>query len=176
MYELFVLGQLLESPKSGYEIRSQLQNSLGPHRQISYGVLYPLLEKMQQRDYIGIIGKGAHSKKIYEILPVGRKQFQALMEQPVGDNAHNEDLFLIKIGAIQHVAESRQLALLDEYLAEQNRIVTSVSVQMRDLLQVPHHGQRYAYKILELQLARANATIKWINVYKEDINGNVQAD
>jgi DNA-binding PadR family transcriptional regulator len=176
MYELFILGQLLANPKSGYQIRARLQNTLGLHRQISYGVLYPLLDKMQRADYIGIKEQGIHSKKVYEILPVGRKQFQQLMEQPIPENAHTEDLFMIKLDVMQYVSPSRQLALLDEYQAEQHQIVNDINIKMHALLNDSHRGHRYAYKLLELRLARANTTLKWIQVYQEDINGNVQPE
>ncbi|NRZ43660.1 DNA-binding PadR family transcriptional regulator [Clostridium beijerinckii] len=47
MNELFILGELMEEPQSGYDLRNALQASLGRHRKVSYGVIYPLLEKLE---------------------------------------------------------------------------------------------------------------------------------
>ncbi|GMA68270.1 hypothetical protein GCM10025884_18970 [Leuconostoc gelidum subsp. gelidum] len=47
MYELYVLGQLLFTDRSAYKLRFVLENVLGINRKVSFGVLYPLLEKME---------------------------------------------------------------------------------------------------------------------------------
>ena len=47
MYELYILGQLLFTDRSAYKLRFVLENVLGINRKVSFGVLYPLLEKME---------------------------------------------------------------------------------------------------------------------------------
>ena len=54
MNELFVLGELMESPQNGYHLRNAMQASLGKNRKVSFGVLYPLLDKLAKNGLITI--------------------------------------------------------------------------------------------------------------------------
>src|SRR5438270_11728209 len=47
MYELFVLGELMDGPHYGYLLRDNLGRLLGPFRHISWGVLYPLIRQLE---------------------------------------------------------------------------------------------------------------------------------
>src|SRR6266478_3486365 len=47
MYELFVLGELMDGPHYGYILRDILGRLLGPFRHISWGVLYPLIRHLE---------------------------------------------------------------------------------------------------------------------------------
>ena len=52
MYELLILGTLMSRSMSGYKLRKILGNSLVPRREISNGVMYPLLRKLEDDGYI----------------------------------------------------------------------------------------------------------------------------
>lgn len=62
MNELFILGELMEEPQSGYDLRNALQASLGRHRKVSYGVIYPLLEKLENDGFLEITNVESHGK------------------------------------------------------------------------------------------------------------------
>src|SRR5262249_32839433 len=47
LYELFVLGRLMSQPFHGYLLRQLLGVAIGPTRQISWGVLYPLIRRLE---------------------------------------------------------------------------------------------------------------------------------
>lgn len=50
--ELAILGRLQEAPLHGYELRKQLNASLGAFRTLSYGSLYPALRSLTERGLI----------------------------------------------------------------------------------------------------------------------------
>src|SRR6266567_6089024 len=52
MYELFVLGELMDGPHYGYLLREILGRLLGPFRHISWGVLYPLIRHLEREGLI----------------------------------------------------------------------------------------------------------------------------
>jgi len=85
MNELFILGELMEEPQSGYDLRNAMQVSLGHHRKISYGVIYPLLEKFENEGFLDInnIVSDGKNKKIATITEKGKKRFFELMKMPV---------------------------------------------------------------------------------------------
>ena len=49
MLEFAVLGLLHEDPLHGYELRRQLSAQLGAFRTLSYGSLYPALQRLEAR-------------------------------------------------------------------------------------------------------------------------------
>src|SRR6266567_4009186 len=52
MYQLFVLGQLMNKPMHGYLLRDILSNMLGPFRHMSWGALYPLIRQLLRNGWI----------------------------------------------------------------------------------------------------------------------------
>lgn len=70
MYELLILGMLTSRDMSGYKLRGILESSLVPRREISNGVMYPLLQKLAAHGYIEfkVIEKN-HRNKSWPILP-----------------------------------------------------------------------------------------------------------
>ena len=52
MYELSILGALMSRDMSGYKLRQVLGSNLVPRREISNGVMYPVLQQLQHKGYI----------------------------------------------------------------------------------------------------------------------------
>ncbi len=52
MYELFLLGKLIERPWHGYEFHQVLNSVVGPARQVSWGTIYPLLQRLEKAGLI----------------------------------------------------------------------------------------------------------------------------
>ncbi|WP_252902555.1 PadR family transcriptional regulator [Paucilactobacillus hokkaidonensis] len=65
MYELLILGVLRGRDMSGYKLGLVLEGSLVPRREISNGVLYPLINRLAAQGYIEITEKhdGPRNKK-----------------------------------------------------------------------------------------------------------------
>ncbi len=74
MNELFILGELMEGPQSGYDLHNALKVSLGRHRKISYGVIYPLLEKLEERNFLEITTIDRPDGKIKKLLQSQKKE------------------------------------------------------------------------------------------------------
>ncbi|MDD3224619.1 MAG: PadR family transcriptional regulator [Clostridium sp.] len=114
--ELFILGELMEEPQSGYDLRNGLQIFLDRHRKISYGVLYPLLEKLRNEGFLEMtnVESNGKTKKIAFITKKREEHFFELMKMPVPDGAHNADLYLIKLNVMQHLSINEQMQLLEQ--------------------------------------------------------------
>src|SRR6516164_3813079 len=48
MYEVYVLGELLEEPMHGYLLPQILSEIIGPYRTLSWGALYPLIHRLEE--------------------------------------------------------------------------------------------------------------------------------
>lgn len=171
MNELFILGELMEGPQSGYDLHNLMQLSLGRHRKISYGVIYPLLEKFGNQGFLEIrsVASEGKNKKVATITEKGKKRFFELMKMPVTSGAHNTDIYLIKLDVMQHLAQEEQIQLLDQFYDEQNDIIEDTQGTLERLAKEDSKDHWYASKKLELRLQQTNVTIKWIEKFKHEL-------
>ncbi|AZV58374.1 PadR family transcriptional regulator [Clostridium sp. AWRP] len=169
--ELFILGELMEEPQSGYDLRNGLQIFLGRHRKISYGVLYPLLEKLRNEGFLEMtnVESNGKTKKIASITKKGEKRFFELMKMPVPDGAHSADLYLIKLNVMQHLSLNEQMQLLDKFYQEQKDIIQDARQALNKLAKENSRDHWYASKKFQLLLNQADVTIEWINKFKKEL-------
>ncbi|WP_315071591.1 PadR family transcriptional regulator [uncultured Clostridium sp.] len=169
--ELFILGELMEEPQSGYDLRYALQVSLGRHRKASYGVIYPLLEKLEKDGFVEIttVGSDGKNKKIATITEKGKERFFKLMKMPVPSSAHNADIYLIKLDVMQHLALNEQIQLLEQFYQEQKDIIEDAQDALQKLAKENSKDHWYASKKFELRLQQANAAIEWIKKFKREM-------
>src|SRR5919112_5097866 len=97
--ELAVLGLLHEHPLHGYELRKRLNVVLGWGRLLSYGSLYPALQRMLRAGLIGehraastAVTASRRPRITYEVTDEGRAHFAALMSD-AGPAAWEDDTF-----------------------------------------------------------------------------------
>lgn len=171
MNELFVLGELMEEPQSGYDLRSALQAALGHHRKVSYGVIYPLLEKLEKEGFVEVtnVEKNSKNKKITTITEKGKERFFELMKMSVPDGAHNADIYLIKLDVMQHLTLEEQIQLLDQFHQEQKDIIKNTQDILKELEKENSKDHWYASKKFELRLQQANIAIQWIEKFKQEL-------
>ncbi|HBF36418.1 MAG TPA: PadR family transcriptional regulator [Firmicutes bacterium] len=169
--ELFILGELMEEPQSGYELRNGLQIYLGRHRKISYGVLYPLLEKLENESFLEITNAESNgkSKKIAAITEKGKQRFFELMKMPTPDGAHNADIYLIKLDVMQHLAFDEQIQLLNQFYQEQKDIIQDTQEALKKLAKENSKDHWYASKKFELLLKQANVAMEWAEQFKQEL-------
>src|SRR5712692_6508552 len=105
IYELFVLGELMDGPHHGYQLHEILSDLLGPFRQISWGVLYNLIRQLER----GVIS--SRQRKQYAITATGRERFYALMLEQGDYSAEYRELFLVKLNNFDHLSPKQQLTV-----------------------------------------------------------------
>lgn len=171
MNELFILGELMEEPQSGYHLRNALQVSLGHHRKISYGVIYPLLEKLEKKGFLEItnLESDKKNKKIATITEKGKERFLELMKMPVPKGAHNADIYLIKLDVMQHLALDEQIQLLDQFYQEQKDIIEDTQNALQKLAEKDSKDHWYASRKFELRLRQTTVAIEWIEKFKHEL-------
>ena len=80
-----LLGFLMRSSMTGYDLRKAFSMSFSFFSGLSYGSIYPSLKKMESR---GLISKhveiqdGAPNRKVYTITEAGKKAFLASLKSP----------------------------------------------------------------------------------------------
>ncbi|MDR3600418.1 MAG: PadR family transcriptional regulator [Desulfosporosinus sp.] len=172
MNELFILGELMEEPQTGYDLSNALQVSLGRHRKVSYGVIYPLLEKLEKEGFAEVtnVRTEGKNKKVVTITEKGKERFFELMKMLVPNGAHNADIYLIKLDVMQHLNLDEQIQLLDQFYQEQKDIIKDTQDTLKKLAEEDSKDHWYANKKFELRLQQANLTIEWIVRFKHELN------
>src|SRR5438552_13607326 len=107
VYELFVLGELITGPHHGYRLYEIIQRILGPFHRLSWGTLYPLIRRLEQRGLItsevearnsaSAQEEGGQPRKIYYITENGRARFFVIMLDTSEYSPDYEDLFAVKL-------------------------------------------------------------------------------
>ncbi len=69
MIELAILGLLKERPMHGYDLRKRLRDDFGPLANISYGSLYPALDRLEKAGAICPVSRGEQGSAALKPLP-----------------------------------------------------------------------------------------------------------
>jgi DNA-binding PadR family transcriptional regulator len=121
MYELFILGELLDQPMYGYLLHQVVGMAIGPVRRMSWGALYPLIRRLETEGLIEAADdtseQGGRRRKIYSITEAGRQRFHELMLEPSAYDMDYPDLFSIKLANFDQVTCDEQLAILQHHRA-----------------------------------------------------------
>ncbi len=126
IYALFILGELMDEPHHGYQLRDILSNLLGPFRQISWGVLYPLIRQLEHEGLLEsdtetntedkeVRASDSRQRKQYRLTANGQEHFYTLMLERGDYNTDYRELFMVKLNNFDHLSCEQQLALLWHY-------------------------------------------------------------
>lgn len=167
MYELFVLGQLMDHDMAGYQLRKALKTVVGQEQTISYGVLYPLLERLAKAGDLTLANaaSGQRPKKTATITQQGRTRFHALVLVPVTINKQAQLVFQIKCNFLHLLPIAEQQMVLRDFQNFCQFQLTNLQA-VRDYLtdhprMVPTDVAD-AMQVNQLQELRAQAQADWI--------------
>ena len=176
LYELFVLGELMDGPHYGYLLRDILGRLLGPFRQISWGVLYPLIRHLESEELIVLDEKtgtgrsksmqGNQQRKQYRITEAGRRRFLALMLETGDYTADYYELFLIKLNNLDHLSREQQLTLLwhyREYLRLEQKYLQEGQRNISEGTHfIPENQRAHVFDVVAFRLSGIQAEITWV--------------
>ena len=172
MYELYILGQLLFTDRSAYKLRFVLENILGAHRKVSFGVLYPLLDKMKAAGTIVMTDDlDWRGKKKIHVTSAGRARFDELMKAPVQQNAHLDDVYLFKLSGLELVDEQLAHQIIDDFRSEKLAQRDGYKEHLTDL-ESRHAGASFlpsARRLNQLQIDLANTYLEYVDKIESEL-------
>ncbi len=82
MIELPILGMLKDAPLHGYELKRRLEAIVGYYGSASYGSLYPMLRKLEERGHVTrtLEEQKGPDRIVYRITPEGNARFSELVQ------------------------------------------------------------------------------------------------
>ncbi|WP_260343810.1 PadR family transcriptional regulator [Periweissella beninensis] len=162
--ELAILGELMEGPKTGYQLRQAMENTLGHYRKVSFGVLYPLLTKFEEQHYITLkIDDSPKRKKIATISEKGKSKFRQLMLIKVPENAYTDDIYRIKLDVMQHMSINQQLVVIKEYRNFQNKVLMDIDMKLNYLKSKNTKDHFYAQQVVKLRQKEGYVVLGWLD-------------
>jgi len=167
VYDLFVLGQLMDHAMSGYQLRKSLATMVGQEQTISYGVLYPLLDRLARAQDITLVVENGDKrpKKVASITAQGREHFARLVVVPVTINKQSQLLFQIKCSFLHLLSQADQRTILTDFRQfshYQLENLQNVRDYLTDHPRMVPTDVADALQVNQLQQLRAQAQADWV--------------
>lgn len=163
-----LLGFLLRGDRTGYELKKDMEESVGFFFGSSYGSIYPALKDLEASGLVEVrevVQSGKPNKKVYRITPEGEKSFQAQLEEsPAADSFRSEFLMHLFFGGQQE--GGRLLDMVSDYRGLQEGKLArlrEVEVEVRDI------ATPYEMMCLEYGLIKFESTLHWLDEVEKRI-------
>jgi len=114
--EFALLGQLVDTPMHGYELRDRLAEGLGSFWRIASSQLYQVLRRLRVQGWVECAveaGSAGPSRNVYRITPDGASAFWEWAVSPVQHMRQVRIEFLAKVYFVRRLAPSRLPELVD---------------------------------------------------------------
>lgn len=171
MYELFILGELFDTPMHGYLLHSILVHVLGPLRQVSWGSLYMVLRRLEESGDIeeAVRGDGESSRrprKVYRITPPGRRTLLHLMERPLEHTMDTDEVFRIKLSKFHVVSEDVQRNILQQYKVFIEMELGGAEVSKERVMgetRIPDAERPHILSVIDYEMVVCEARLRWVD-------------
>lgn len=157
-----ILGILLDSPSTGYEIKSLMSRSTVYFWRESDSTIYPMLRILAQegKAVSETVYIGKKKKEVFSITEKGRVEFQAWFESPTSEETPRNE-FLLKLFFARDQKE--MIRLLQERLEKVTKIQKEykrIEERLEGLPDAPLKAIRL--KALRYGLTLLKSEIKWL--------------
>ncbi|MEW6233641.1 MAG: PadR family transcriptional regulator [Chloroflexota bacterium] len=155
MIELPILGLLKEMPLHGYELKRRLENIVGYFGTVSYGSLYPMLRKLEERGQVtgSVNEQTGPSRIVYRITSEGEARFSELMQDPGAP-------FNLKMLFIHSIQPSERVRLLEQ---QRDEWVRKLEERRGDQERIAERNiHRYRAALLTRAIEHLERDIAWI--------------
>jgi DNA-binding PadR family transcriptional regulator len=138
MYELVILGFLMQRPHHGYLMAKIINDMIGPFARLSNGRLYPLLAKLEQEGLIAAVDAAEapaadRQHRSFQITEAGRERFYELMMDTTSNPGDYQRLFWFKLSNLHWLDPVDRLYLLDHYISFCQTHIFHLANERRDL-------------------------------------------
>ena len=171
--EFAVLGLLYRTPMHGYELSKQVNMLLGTFRALSYGTLYPCLNKLYAE---GLIAKeddaadakqvaaarparAGRSKIVYRLTAEGKERFQDLLADS-GPAAWEDDEFGVHFAFFGQTRADIRLRILE---GRRSRLEDRMEGVRAALARTRERVDSYTLELQRHGLESVEREVRWLN-------------
>lgn len=174
MINYVILGILMESPMSGYDLKKVAEQTIGMFFKMSYGNLYPTLKALTKTGEITEQEtQNSKNKKIYTLTDQGKASFLKWLAEPLQSNKKE---YMVKIFFYDYLDEETRQTHLRAYQAQIHRKMMEMkglqNIVNEELTSIPNK-EDYYYRVstmyyglqfYEMELAWFNKIIEKDNL------------
>ena len=125
MLEHIVLGIVYDKPHTGYEIKKEIEETIGIIYRASYGSLYPLLKRLSEKKLIKEVDSNNSAdmtrvKRYYQITASGKKYFHSWLIEPMvfPDTIDNQLGKIFFFSKLTKAERTKQFKLYEESISQ----------------------------------------------------------
>lgn len=179
MYELFLLGKLMDRPWHGYEFQQVLNSFVGPMRKVSWGTVYPMLRRLEKGGMIehAVGDPGPEDKRgrqRYSITAAGKGKFLELMRSELLNNGEYRETFRIVMGNLSRVDAETRRGVVAGYLQCLSTAIghaENMAKRVRNFAELRDSEREDILLALERDRFLAEADRKWILERMDRLSG-----
>ena len=141
MYEFMILAQLSRRPMHGYMIAKIIGHIMGPFRQVQWGALYPVLNRLMQEGLIqaeeDLDHEEGRPRKVYSITESGRSR---LHDHLMDVDRHIGEYGLVfehKVALFHQLTPEDRLFLCRHYMVHAQQYIAHLERKLADLDETP---------------------------------------
>ena len=167
--EFAVLGLLHRTPMHGYELSKQLNSLLGAFRALSYGTLYPCLNKLYEEGLIAKEGDAARSarggttkgrsKIVYRLTAEGKERLQDLLAES-GPASWEDEEFGVHFAFFGQTRADIRLRILEGRRSRLEERMEGVRVV---LARTAERVDSYTLELQRYGLESVEREVRWLN-------------
>lgn len=169
--EFAVLGLLRESPMHGYQLRKQLNTSLGVFRAFSYGSLYPCLKVLLQQGWIAEEPggtaedplaaplSGRRAKIVYRLTADGKEHFEELLAQS-GPDAWEDEHFGVRFAFFGQTSRDVRMRVLE---GRRSRLEERLDKMRASLARTRERLDDYTLELQRHGMESVEREVRWLN-------------
>ena len=166
-----VLGILLESPSTGYEIKQKFETVFSNFYNASFGSIYPILHKLVTHKivYVKLVRQeGKPDKKIYSITEKGIESFQNYLRTEVEPRKTKWD-FMVRMYFADGLPAYKQLELIDLEIAKQHDELQQLLELQKNIDAAANAFQKFS---LHLGITQKKAFLHELSTFRETISAS----
>ena len=165
--EFAVLGLLHRTPMHGYELSKQLNMLLGTFRALSYGTLYPCLNKLYAEGLIAKEGDApsrpgkttGRSKIVYRLTAEGKERLQDLLAES-GPGEWEDDEFGVHFAFFGQTRADIRLRILE---GRRSRLEDRVEGVRAAFARTAERVDSYTLELQRHGLESVEREVRWLN-------------
>lgn len=160
--ECALLGLLLGGPSHGYDLTRQFaaDTELGKVCRLEMSMLYGLLKKLEKEGLLTGQDEplsGHKTRRVIEITPAGRAEFEAWLAEPVQHNREIRFNFLVKLYFARQRSKELVLQLLDGQIEFNQALLKKLLGQKQNTALA-----QFENWVIDYRIEQTNAALRWL--------------
>ncbi|MFD2444898.1 PadR family transcriptional regulator [Bacillus sp. CGMCC 1.16607] len=165
-----ILGFLCEKPMTGYEIKQQMENSVGFFLDASFGGIYPALRKLEKEGFVDkqiIPQEGKPNKNLFVITESGKEVFQDYLNSPLNPTTIKSDI-LTRLFFAQFTSKEN---IIDWLKDERDR--NEMKLKQYEMIDQQHELEKFQRFTLNYGIRISEMIISLINEELQKLEGEL---